>query len=99
MSTTRERQGEVAGGDASVPERAAPLPAEHPIAPPVGEEIHLPGPTVLPFVTAIGITMVVIGTTINWLISIGGGIVLIITIAMWIRDTRRDVAALPEEHH
>ena len=46
-----------------------------------------------------GITMVVIGTTINWLISIGGGIVLIITIAMWIRDTRRDVAALPEEHH
>ena len=41
-------------------------------APPVGEEIHLPGPSVLPLLCAVGITLAVIGTTINWLISIVG---------------------------
>ena len=66
--------------------------------PPVGEEIHLPGPTLLPFVMAIGITLMVIGTTITWLFSIVGLIIFLITLVRWIRETRRDVAALPEEH-
>ena len=68
--------------------------------PPVGEEIHLPGPTALPFVCAIGLTMIVIGTTIgpDFIISIVGLIVFIVTVVMWIRDTRRDIDELPEEH-
>jgi hypothetical protein len=70
-----------------------------PESPPAGEEIHLPGPTVLPFVTAIGITLIVIGTTINWGISILGGIIFVVAVVRWIRDTRRDIDALPEEHH
>ena len=68
-------------------------------APPAGEEIHLPGPSLIPFTTAIAITLVVIGTTITWLLSIIGAILLIVCVYRWIRDTRRDVAALPEEHH
>ena len=68
-------------------------------APPAGEEIHLPGPTLLPFTTAIAITLIVIGTTITWLLSIVGAILLVVCIWRWVRDTRRDVAALPEEHH
>ena len=68
-------------------------------APPVGEEIHLPGPTLIPFISAIAITLIVIGTTINWILSIIGGILLIVSVVRWIRDTRRDVGALPEEHH
>ena len=67
-------------------------------APPVGEEIHLPGPTLIPFASAIGITLIVIGTTVDWLFSAVGGVIFIITTAIWIRDTRRDVAQLPEEH-
>jgi hypothetical protein len=75
-------------------------PGEHPTpAPPVGEEIHLPGPTILPFVTAIAITLIVIGTTLTWIMSILGVVILIPTLIKWIGDTRRDVAALPEEHH
>jgi hypothetical protein len=70
-----------------------------PESPPAGEEIHLPGPTVLPFVTAIGITLIIIGTTINWGISILGGIIFVVAVVRWIRDTRRDIDALPEEHH
>jgi chromate transport protein ChrA len=67
-------------------------------APPVGEEIHLPGPTVIPFLCAIGITLIVIGTTITWLLSIIGGVLFIVTVVLWIRDTRRDVAELPDRH-
>jgi Flp pilus assembly protein TadB len=73
---------------------------EHPApAPPAGEELHLPGPSVLPFAAAIAITLVVIGTTINLIISIVGLIALVFIVVRWVRDTRRDVAALPEEHH
>ena len=71
---------------------------EHPQAPPSGEEIHLPGPTILPFVMAIGITFIVIGTTITWFLSILGGIIFVVTLLMWIRDTRRDISQLPEDH-
>jgi hypothetical protein len=67
--------------------------------PPVGEEIHLPGPTLIPVVTAIAITLVVIGTTLGFIFSIFGLILLVGCIVRWIRDTRRDVAELPEEHH
>jgi Flp pilus assembly protein TadB len=67
-------------------------------APPVGEEIHLPGPTLIPLMSAIGITMIVIGTTINVIVSVIGLIIFAVTTVMWIRDTRRDVDELPEEH-
>ena len=71
---------------------------EHSQAPPAGEEIHLPGPTILPFVMAIGITLTVIGTTITWLFSAIGIVIFVVTLVMWIRDTRRDISELPEDH-
>jgi hypothetical protein len=67
--------------------------------PPVGEEIHLPGPTVLPLTTGIGITLIVIGTTIGYVWIAIGLIVFFVSAGLWIRDTIRDVDALPEEHH
>ena len=74
--------------------------SDHPTpAPPAGEQLHLPGPSIKPFITAIAITLVVIGTTINIIISIFGLIVLVIVVWQWIKDTRRDIAELPEEHH
>ena len=66
--------------------------------PPVGEEIHLPGPTLIPVMSAVGITLTVVGTTLSIVISAIGLIIFLITTVMWIRDTRRDVAELPEEH-
>jgi hypothetical protein len=66
--------------------------------PPVGEEIHLPGPSILPLLSAVGITLMVIGTTINWLFSIIGAIIFVLTTIRWVRDTRRDVSQLPEDH-
>jgi chromate transport protein ChrA len=67
-------------------------------APPAGEQIHLPGPTILPFAMAIGITLIVVGTTITWFLSVLGGIIFVWTLIRWVRDTRRDVSELPDEH-
>jgi hypothetical protein len=73
--------------------------SEHPTpAPPAGEQLHLPGPSIKPFMTAIAITLIVIGTTINIILSIVGLIALVILVWLWIKDTRRDIAVLPEEH-
>jgi hypothetical protein len=72
-------------------------PTEHP-APPPGEEIHLPEPSFLPFFCAVGITLAVIGTTISFLISAVGILILLYTAIRWIGDTRRDIDALPSEH-
>ncbi|HEY4279020.1 MAG TPA: cytochrome c oxidase subunit 4 [Conexibacter sp.] len=66
--------------------------------PPVGEEIHLPGPSLLPFFNAIGITLGVIGVTIGWWLSIVGGVIFLSTTIRWIMDTRRDISHLPLEH-
>jgi hypothetical protein len=69
-----------------------------PPVPPAGEEIHLPGPSIIPLVSAVSITLIVIGTTITWILSAIGAVLFILTTVIWIRDTRRDVAALPEQH-
>ncbi len=65
--------------------------------PPAGEEIHLPGPTLKPLMCAIGITLMVIGTTLTWLLSIIGLIIFLVTTVLWVRDTRRDIEQLPDE--
>jgi len=67
-------------------------------APPVGEEVHLPGPTLIPILCAAGITLAVIGTTISIIFVIVGVLLFLGTAIRWIRDTRRDIAALPPDH-
>jgi hypothetical protein len=70
-----------------------------PPPPPVGEEIHLPGPSLLPLLLAGAITIALIGVTVNWILTIAGGIVAIVVIAVWIRGTRRDIDELPPGPH
>jgi len=76
---------------------SADLEREHP-APPVSEEIHMPGPTALPVICAAGIALAIIGTTLGLVISIVGAILVVVTVVLWIRDTRRDIDELPPEH-
>jgi hypothetical protein len=74
--------------------------ADHPVAaPPPGEELHLPGPSLLPFLCAIAITLIVVGTTISTVLSLVGVVALVIIVIRWVGDTRRDVGELPESHH
>jgi hypothetical protein len=70
-----------------------------PEIPPAGEEVHLPGPSILPLLTAAGITLAVIGITISKILLIGGVILTIVCIWRWVADTRREVDELPLDHH
>lgn len=67
-------------------------------APPVSEEIHLPGGSIQPLLLTIGITVALIGVTFHWSLVVGGGILAVWVIARWIADTRRDIEALPASH-
>lgn len=66
-----------------------------PELPPVGEEIHLPAPTVLPVLTALGITLLLVGVTTFFELSVVGGLLTLGCAVRWIKDTRREVDELP----
>jgi hypothetical protein len=66
-----------------------------PDVPPVGEEIHLPEPSVVPVLTAIGITLTLIGFTTFIELTIAGGLLTVGCVVTWIRRTRADVDELP----
>jgi hypothetical protein len=59
----------------------------------------MPGPSLLPLISAAAVTAIVIGTTIYWIWSAIGAIVLIVCVFRWVADTSRDIESLPEEHH
>jgi membrane protein implicated in regulation of membrane protease activity len=65
--------------------------------PPTGEEIHLPAPSLLPIVMAVGITLAVVGLTISLAMTAVGAIVFLWTLVRWVRETRRDIDELPLE--
>jgi type IV secretory pathway TrbD component len=69
-----------------------------PEAPPAGEAIHLPGPSFLPIVTAVGLTIVVVGVVQSWIIVALGVIITLVAVVRWIRETRQDIGELPLEH-
>lgn len=75
---------------------AAEEPQEQ--VPPTGEEIHFPGPTILPLLTAAGITVALVGVTTTWWFTIAGGLLTLVCVWRWIGDTRREISELPLDH-
>jgi hypothetical protein len=65
-------------------------------AAPAGEEIHLPGPTPLPLITAVAVTLMVVGTTLSWVLTGAGAVLFGWSAVRWIRETRGSIAELPE---
>ncbi len=66
-----------------------------PEIPPAGEEIHLPGPSMLPILTAVGITLALVGVTTFIELTVVGVIMTVVCIWRWIGDTRREIEELP----
>ena len=69
-----------------------------PELPPVGEEIHLPGSSKLPILTAVGVTLLIIGLTTIHFLSVVGAVITVVCVVRWIGDTRRETAELPLDH-
>jgi hypothetical protein len=70
-----------------------------PEVPPAGEEVHLPGPSILPVLTGVGITLALVGVTTFMVLTVIGGLLTIGCVVRWIKDTRRDIDELPLDAH
>jgi hypothetical protein len=66
-----------------------------PEIPPAGEEIHLPGPSMMPILTAVGITLALVGVTTYIELTIVGVILTVYCVARWINETRHEIEELP----
>ena len=60
--------------------------------------MHLPGPSYLPVVTALGLTLAVTGVVLSWVICGIGVAITVVALWRWIGDTRQDISELPLEH-
>jgi hypothetical protein len=67
-------------------------------APPVGEQIHMPEPSILPVINAAGLAVAIVGITISLVLVIAGLVVFFATAIVWIRSARREMEDLPLEH-
>ena len=66
--------------------------------PPVGEEVHMPAPSVLPLINAAALALAIVSITISWWLVAAGMLVFLGTAIRWIGDVRRDIAELPLDH-
>ena len=72
---------------------------EHTRVPPVGEEVHMPAPSILPLINAASLALTIVSLTLSWYLVGLGGFFFLVTAIAWIASTRRDIANLPLEHH
>ena len=67
-------------------------------APPVGEQVHMPEPSIVPVLNAAGLAMAIVGITISPVLIVFGGVLFLVTAVKWARHTRRDIDELPLDH-
>jgi heme/copper-type cytochrome/quinol oxidase subunit 1 len=67
-------------------------------APPVGEEVHMPEPSILPIANAVGLTLAIVGITLSLALTIVGLAIFLVTLVAWIRSAAHDMAELPLDH-
>lgn len=63
-----------------------------------GEAIHLPGPSYQPVVLAFGLALAITGVVLFPIVAVIGGVIALVALIGWIRDTRREISELPLEH-
>ena len=63
-----------------------------------GESIHLPGPSYQPVALAFGLTLAITGVVLFPPAVVIGVVIVLVTLFLWIRDTRREISELPLEH-
>jgi hypothetical protein len=66
--------------------------------PPAGEQIHVPAPSFLPVLLAVGLTLALIGVTLSIVLTVAGLVLAIPVLVIWIRSAREDIGNLPPGH-
>jgi len=62
------------------------------------EEVHLPDPSYLPVVLAMGTWLVLVGIVVNWFLVGIGLVIVLYSMQRWIREARAEMRELPLEH-
>lgn len=65
---------------------------------PPTEEVHLPDPSYTPVLVAFGISVMVIGVIMSWVIVLIGAIIFLSSLLRWVRQTREEMSQLPLGH-
>ncbi len=73
-------------------------PDDTTLAPPAGEQIHLPEASLLPLLNAVGLSIAIIGIPISLILVVPGLVLFLCTAAVWIVKTRREMDELPLDH-
>jgi phosphoglycerol transferase MdoB-like AlkP superfamily enzyme len=72
---------------------------EHdPTLPPAGEAIHMPEPSYLPAVLALGITIALVGIIQGLALIVIGVLIILTVLVRWIRSAREEMNDLPLDH-
>ena len=66
--------------------------------PRAGEPIHLPGPSYLPALVALGTTIALVGVVLNWVVFAIGVAITVVAIVRWVVQVRQEMDDLPLEH-
>ncbi len=69
-----------------------------PTAPPAGEELHIPGPSIQPALVAVGLVLLLVGLIDMWPVAVLGVLLLLSASVSWIRAARRELLELPPAH-
>jgi hypothetical protein len=65
---------------------------------PASEAIHMPEPSYLPAVLALGITITLVGILTGIVVVAIGLIIVVVCLVRWIRSARDEMNDLPLEH-
>jgi len=68
-------------------------------ASPAGEHIHMPAPSLLPILNALGVALAIVSVTFSPVVSAIGLLLFLVTTIVWIVKARREFEELPAEHH
>jgi Flp pilus assembly protein TadB len=67
-------------------------------APPTGEQLHVPRPSLYPVLLAVGLTLALVGVTVSIIFTIVGLLISIPVLIRWVRSARDEAAELPPGH-
>jgi len=66
--------------------------------PPVGEELHIPGPSLQPVLASFGLMLLLLGLVDMWPVAVLGLLLLVAATVSWIGAARREFSRLPPGH-
>jgi len=70
----------------------------HHQVPPAGEDVHVPGPSLLPVFNAAGAGLALLGLAAGLVLTVIGGVIFLVTLVRWITLARRELDQLPLRH-